>query len=133
MHTSEILLQVDIKPSYTRMMIFEYLKTHMNHPTVDDIYQALVQDLPTLSKTTVYNTLRLFMEKHLVKELVMEQQKHYDLVSTPHAHFQCERCDTIFDIDMIPPYLDKKYQHIYQVNDTQLTYRGVCEKCQKAT
>ncbi|MFU8786187.1 MAG: Fur family transcriptional regulator [Candidatus Izemoplasmataceae bacterium] len=131
MQTAELLMQLDIKPSYTRMMIFEYLKDNMTHPTVDEIYQSLVQELPTLSKTTVYNTLKLFMEKHLVQELVMEQQKHYDLISTPHAHFQCERCDTIFDIDMVPPYIDKKYQGQFKVSDTQLTYRGICEKCQK--
>lgn len=129
MDTASLLKQADIKPSYTRMMIYEYLKTHMDHPTVDDIYQDLVGSLPTLSKTTVYNTLKLLMDKHLVNELIMEQQKHYDLVTTPHAHFQCEVCNTIYDIEMIPPRLDPIYHNQFVVHDAQLTYKGVCDHC----
>ena len=46
----------EIKPSFQRMRIFEYLITHRNHPTVEMIYKSLVKEIPTLSKTTVYNT-----------------------------------------------------------------------------
>ena len=129
----ETLRQYDIKPSYTRLMIYRYLKDNLTHPTVEDIYQALSHDLPTLSKTTVYNTLNLFMEKQLVKELVMEEQKHYDLMTQPHAHFQCERCHVIYDIDVKPPRMDSKYALQFEVHDTQLTYRGICKRCQKTT
>lgn len=133
MDTASLLKQVDIKPSFTRMMIYEYLKTNMNHPTVDDIYQDLMVKLPTLSKTTVYNTLKLLMDKHLVNELIMEQQKHYDLVSTPHAHFQCEACNTIYDIDMIPPSINPIYHSQFKVHYAQLTYKGLCEHCKSTT
>ncbi|MFP4287231.1 MAG: Fur family transcriptional regulator [Candidatus Izemoplasmataceae bacterium] len=133
MDTATLLKQVNIKPSYTRMMIYEYLKNNLNHPTVDDIYQDLMTSLPTLSKTTVYNTLKLLMDKHLVNELVMEQQKHYDLVSTPHAHFQCERCNTIYDIEMIPPSIDPSYLHLYQVHQAQLMYKGLCSHCKNTS
>ncbi len=130
-NTSELLRQHDIKPSFTRVMIFDYLKENLNHPTVDEIFQALQTSLPTLSKTTVYNTLDLFIDKHLVQPLLMNQQKHYDLITDPHAHFKCERCDTIFDLDVKPPKLDKSTAANYHVYGTQLIYRGVCEKCQK--
>ena len=44
----------------------------MGHPTVDEIYQALVDHIPTLSKTTVYNTLRLLMEHGVVRMLTID-------------------------------------------------------------
>jgi len=53
------LYKKDIKPSYQRIKIFEYLYHEMNHPTADVIFKNLVNDIPTLSKTTVYNTLKI--------------------------------------------------------------------------
>jgi Fe2+ or Zn2+ uptake regulation protein len=129
MDTAHLLKQFDIKPSYTRMMIYDYLKNHMNHPTVDEIYQDLIQNLPTLSKTTVYNTLKLLMDKRLVNELVMEQQKHYDLATSPHAHFQCTLCETIYDIDMTLPIMQQPKEAGFIVEDAQLIYKGKCAHC----
>ena len=58
LHTGDIgnyLKKHNIKPSYQRMKIFQYLLDNHNHPTVDTIYRALCTEIPTLSKTTVYN------------------------------------------------------------------------------
>lgn len=59
----QLLKQHDIRPSYHRIKIYQYLVEKRNHPSVDMIYQDLIQEIPTLSRTTVYNALNLFMEK----------------------------------------------------------------------
>ena len=59
----ERLLEHNIKPSMQRIAIMEYLMNHPIHPSADDIYTALSPSMPTLSKTTVYNTLKLFSEQ----------------------------------------------------------------------
>ena len=41
-----------------RIAIMEYLMEHRTHPSADEIYTALSPSMPTLSKTTVYNTLK---------------------------------------------------------------------------
>ena len=38
-----------------------YLITKRNHPTAEMIYLELVNEIAGLSKTTVYNTLNLFV------------------------------------------------------------------------
>ena len=58
----EYLTAHGVKASVQRVAVMQYLLQQMGHPTVDEIYQALVDHIPTLSKTTVYNTLRLLME-----------------------------------------------------------------------
>ena len=126
-----ILQRHHIKPSYTRLAIFRYLQKHKTHPTVDNIYKTLSKELPTLSKMTVYNSLKLFIEQNLVKELVLENQKHYDLIAKPHAHFKCDVCDTIYDIEIAPPSLDDKYKEDYKVDGAQLLYHGTCKQCLK--
>ncbi len=127
---SDILRSYDIKPSYTRLMIYQYLKENQTHPTADEIYQALYKDIPTLSKTTVYNTLHLFIQNHLATMIIMDQtETRYDLVSEPHAHFKCMSCSKIFDVDVMPPKVDARKLKDYIVNDAQLLYRGLCPKC----
>ena len=62
MKTYDYLLSYNIKPSVQRIAIMDYLLAHKTHPCIDEIYMALCDDIPTLSKTTVYNTLKLFVE-----------------------------------------------------------------------
>lgn len=63
----ERLLDHNIKPSMQRIAIMQYLMEHPIHPSADDIYTALSPSMPTLSKTTVYNTLKLFSSKERLK------------------------------------------------------------------
>ena len=95
----EYLKAHEIKPSYQRIKIFQYLVENKNHPTVDMIYKALCTEIPTLSKTTVYNTLNLFIEKKIVNVIVIEENEtRYDSVMAVHGHFKCEKCGKIYDI-----------------------------------
>ena len=61
----------NIKPSVQRIAIMNYLIEHRTHPTVDEIYTALSPSIPTLSKTTVYNTLKLLSEQGAAQTHVM--------------------------------------------------------------
>ena len=63
----------NIRPSYQRLKILEYLMKERYHPTVEDIYFDLLKKIPTLSKSTIYNTLNLFIEKKLIKEVSMSK------------------------------------------------------------
>ena len=51
MNVYEYLLSYNIKPSVQRLAIMDYLLNHKTHPSIDEIYMALVKDIPTLSKT----------------------------------------------------------------------------------
>ncbi|MBE9492712.1 MAG: transcriptional repressor, partial [Bacteroidetes bacterium] len=55
-NVAQYLKSHGIKPSYQRVRVFEYLIKNKSHPTVDTVYKALADEIPTLSKTTVYNT-----------------------------------------------------------------------------
>ncbi|HBG76892.1 MAG TPA: transcriptional repressor, partial [Clostridiales bacterium] len=66
------LLKNHIKPSFPRLKVFEYLAANASHPTVDDIYRALVAEMPTLSKTTIYNTLDLFLRANVIRAVTID-------------------------------------------------------------
>ena len=61
MNVAAKLIENGISPSITRIKIYEYLYGNKNHPTVNDVYISLSEEIPTLSKTTVYNTLKMFV------------------------------------------------------------------------
>ena len=66
------LIEHGVKPSVQRLAIMQYLMTHFNHPTVEQVYQGLCDKIPTLSRTTVYNTLRLFSERGAATMITIE-------------------------------------------------------------
>lgn len=93
------LKQAGISPSPQRLAVFGYLKTHPVHPTADVLMKELKPHLPTLSLTTVYNTLKLFVSKNLVNEVIIEDgELRFDADLRDHAHFKCVRCQQVFDL-----------------------------------
>ena len=119
-----------IKPSFQRIKIFEYLVTKENHPTVEMIYKELVNEIPTLSKTTVYNTLNLFIEKKIAHTIVIEENEtRYDSHMEVHGHFKCEKCGTIYDIKIDDKISKIKSLDKFQIDEQHVYYKGICDKC----
>lgn len=119
-----------ISPSYTRMRIFDYLNTSKSHPTVDNIYKHLKPELPTLSKTTVYNVLKLFIEKDIACSIHSDDnESRYELIINKHSHFKCTECNTIYDIPYIKPQYDKNQISGFIVNTDSVTLNGICKTC----
>lgn len=120
-----------IRPSMQRMAIMEYLMSHATHPTVDVIYNQLLPKMPTLSRTTIYNTLELFREKGAIRVLNLDNKTaHYDGDTSVHAHLLCRRCGNIYDIE-IPSLLYAELNNLpdHLVEQTEISYRGVCSDC----
>lgn len=79
----------------------KYLMEHKNHPTVDMIYHDLLSEMPGLSKTTVYNVLKLFVEEKAVWPINIENNEiRYDADTSVHGHFKCNICEKVFDFDI---------------------------------
>ncbi|MGN1246143.1 MAG: Fur family transcriptional regulator [Muribaculaceae bacterium] len=120
-----------IRPSMQRMAIMEYLMGTKVHPSVDVIYTELLPKMPTLSRTTIYNTLELFREKGAIRILNLDNKTtRYDGNTAEHAHFVCRRCNRIYDVvipDEIYAQLNKLPDHL--VEQTDVNFTGVCAEC----
>jgi Fe2+ or Zn2+ uptake regulation protein len=121
-----------VKPSYQRLRILEYLMNKRDHPSVDTIFQALSGEIPTLSKTTIYNTLSLFTEKGIVTSLtIVNNELRYDFMNEPHAHFQCESCGIVIDIPVKKDLFLVDSIEEHQVREIQVSFKGICKNCLK--
>ncbi len=126
----EYLDQKGVKPSYPRLRILEYLMEYRNHPTAEEIYEALVKEMPTLSRTTVYNTLNLFVEEGVVVPInISSNVTRYDAMVTDHGHFKCEPCGKIVDFPIQVENWDIEELIGYKVTGRFVYFKGICSDC----
>ena len=126
----DMLVEKGIKPTLQRITILEYLKKSMTHPTVDKIYADLFEKVPTLSKTTVYNTMEIFREKGLVNRLtITESEMRYEYRDKLHHHFFCRICGEIWDLNVGCEYQNTGTIDGHQIEEIHGAFRGVCKNC----
>lgn len=77
-----------VLPTTQRLEVAEVLLDKPQHMSADQILDVLQQNGRRVSKATVYNTLKLFSERGLVRELHVDaSRKFYDSTTHPHHHF----------------------------------------------
>ncbi len=127
---AETLLEKGIKPSFHRIKILEYLVNRKNHPTADMIFRDISPSIPTLSKTTVYNTLKTLLDYGVIISLnIDEGEQRFDADCTQHAHLKCISCGNIFDLavdDSISAYIEHQ-NHIF--HEVKINIEGICADC----
>ncbi|OIP84718.1 MAG: transcriptional repressor [Porphyromonadaceae bacterium CG2_30_38_12] len=131
MQIHKYLKQFDIKPSVQRTAVMEYLLAHKTHPTIEEIYASLSPQMPTLSKTTIYNTLNLFVDKGAVLQLAIDEKNaRYDADISDHAHFMCNSCGKVYDLFSLNKELFKKPAlEGFDINSVEISYSGICSSC----
>ena len=77
-----------ILPTPQRLEIAYILLEKPQHLSAEHIIDKLRAAESAVSKATVYNTLNLFSERGLVKEVMVDPvRKFYDSTTHPHHHF----------------------------------------------
>jgi Fur family iron response transcriptional regulator len=88
-----------IRPSAHRLAVAEYVLCTSEHPSAEQVLDRVRGKFPLLSRATVYNTLNLFVEKGLLRELVLSEGKVvFDPKLDRHHHFIDDDTGQIEDI-----------------------------------
>ena len=131
--SKEILIARGLKPTFQRLRILGYLQEQNSHPTVEMIYEDLVKEIPTISKTTIYNTLNALAEKGIVHAITITgTEARYDCKAFPHHHFLCKRCGKVIDIDIQCPHLKRGRIDGHQIEELHRYFKGICKSRLKA-
>lgn len=128
---SDLLRAHGVRPSHQRVQVLADLLAHPTHPTVEAIHAALMPSMPTLSKTTVYNTLGVLCQAGIVRMVQIEgHEARYDAVLSEHGHSRCDRCGRIddFEIDIGP--LIHSLPEGFRIRQRDLYLHGLCRDCQ---
>ena len=95
----EALQEHGIQPSAQRVVVGEYVLFTEEHPSADQVWARVKKTFPLLSRATVYNTLNLFVEKGLLRQLVLAEGKVvFDPNIESHHHFIDESTGIIHDV-----------------------------------
>ena len=118
-------------PTKQRVAIYEYLIEHRTHPTVDTVYRALVGEYPTLSRTTVYNTVRALAKAGLIRTVTIDaEEQHFDAGVEDHGHFRCSTCGTLYDFSLAKGTTHPLLPNGFSVETCDVYITGVCPTCQ---
>ncbi|HRU38321.1 MAG TPA: Fur family transcriptional regulator [Candidatus Goldiibacteriota bacterium] len=122
-----------VKPSYIRLKVMQYLFSTRDHPNADSIYRKISREVPTLSRTSVYNTLKAFTGAGIVKEVMTEENEiRYDAFTERHGHFKCVACGSLEDVELkCVSCCEGKDSAGRKIFDEQVYMFGLCASCAK--
>lgn len=122
--------------SKQREAVLGYVKSVTCHPTADEVYLNVRQELPNISLGTVYRNLSLLVsqgEIDIVK--APNNADRFDGNTDEHDHVVCRKCGTVSDIFEL--------QHNYGIDEDaerlsgykqirhRLIFSGMCPECAK--
>jgi len=117
-----------------RIALLKNIVENPRHPTCEELYVSLKKDMPSTSRSTVYNTIALLEETCLLRTFEQDGMKHIEANASPHANLVCVRCGKTEDIEsMLIDRLvaDIKYKTHYFLLFHNIEIFGVCSACHR--
>ena len=107
----ELLKEKCLKATPQRLAILTQIAKY-GHISVEDIYNHIKNDFPSLSLATVYKNLHSLKDAEIVYEINTNNLKPmYEIKKQIHGHFICQVCKEVTDIPIdeedfkkYPPY-----------------------------
>ncbi len=119
-----------------RRAVLAALVGRHDHPTADDIFAALQETLPGISRPTVYRVLDSLVKIGIAKKVCHPgAASRFETKPERHHHLVCIRCDKVIDFEH--PAFDRISLPDtaglgFELDDYSIHFRGVCTACAKA-
>ena len=124
------LSEFNIKPSLHRIAVLQYLMDHYTHPDVDTVFNALSHKIPTLSKTTIYNILKLLSKSGVIRCVTIDEKtQRFDADTSEHVHFKCKHCGKIIDLPVLDNSIKIKNTQKLKIDEMDIFLYGTCPLC----
>lgn len=116
------LIEAGYKITKPRLAVLEYLGDSHTSISARDLHKKLKH----FDRASVYRTLNLFEDLHLVNVEIVDKEKIYCLADEPHHHIICKKCGYMEKIEC-----NHSFGHFKNFTNVhhQLTLTGVCNKC----
>lgn len=120
-----------LKLTPQRIAIFDYLEGNREHPSAEDIFRAVGRKFPTMSFSTVYNTLTALRDRGALRELTIDPAKmRYDPDPTEHNHLICIGCRRVVDIPRTYDIeLPDRLKNDFTLLGNRVEFQGICPSC----
>ncbi len=122
----KMLVEHGVRPTIHRIHIAQYILDEADHPTADDVLVWASQNLPKVSRATVYNTLRELSQAGLIREFRFPQVSKtvYDKNTEHHFHFYDQASDSFLDLNAESVKVDIQLPPSFKVNCVDILVSG---------
>lgn len=125
----------ELRMTESRKAILSALECTRSHPTADEVYEIVREELPRVSLATVYRNLDLLAREGLVTVLSEAgEQRRYDVAGPRHHHVRCEVCGRLDDVALEDPDAVEEMLRDasgYEIHGYSLCFVGTCSRCSR--
>jgi Fe2+ or Zn2+ uptake regulation protein len=119
--------------THQRRVVYEAVVASHGHHSPEKIYAAVRRKVPSISLATVYNNLRLFVERGLLREVTPHASTlRVDGNLEPHHHLVCLRCKSVYDIEgefIDLKRLSRQLPDGFDLTKPLVEVFGICRRC----
>ena len=104
------------------------------HGTVEDVAEAVHNEIGAISRQAVYDSLGMLAEKGLIRRIqpAGSPARYEDRVGDNHHHLICRSCNRMVDVDCAvgyTPCLTAADDSGYEIDEAEVIYWGRCPEC----
>jgi Fur family peroxide stress response transcriptional regulator len=118
-----------------RRTVFEALAGRRDHPTADQVFEAVRDRIPGLSRTTVYRVLDTLVDAGFLRKVHHTGGvARFDPMTDRHHHLVCESCGRLVDLDdaAVPALeLPEARGSGFRITDYSVSFLGLCGACSR--
>jgi len=129
----ELAWKCGLAATHQRQVVYEVVVASHGHHSPEQIYAMVRRRIPSISLATVYNNLRLFVERGLLREVTPHASTlRVDGNLKPHHHLVCSRCKSVQDIE--GEFIDfkrisRKLPDGFDLTQPLVEVFGICRRC----
>lgn len=129
----ELLRDHELRATSQRIEIMAAIVDEEGHPTAEEVWERARQSQPTLSLSTVYDTLARFVDIGVIDEVhAGEGATRYEFFHAPHVNLVCTECGDVEDVDVegVEAVIERAAEGSqFDVHAQPLELEGVCTDC----
>lgn len=127
----ELLVGKGLKVTTQRLIIYDVIAKTKSHPTAEDIFNEVIKNYPSISLSTVYNTLELFVLNKLIDTVKTDAGiVRYDAFRESHHHLYGEGTNNIVDYysseldELLKEFFEKNKIDNFVIDEIKLHIKG---------
>lgn len=120
-----------LRATAQRLMICREIDS-AGHIDIDNLYENLKKQIPSLSLATVYKNMHSLVDKNIISEVSIPGKKTmYEICDNSHIHHVCTECGAIEDILYDSLSMVKNIPELSgkEISECSVTVYGRCSKC----
>ena len=131
--TADLLRQNGLQVTAQRIAVIRAVSA-CPHGTVEDVAEAVHNNIGAISRQAVYDALGMLADKGLIRRIqpAGSPARYEDRVGDNHHHLICRSCNRMVDVDCAvgyTPCLTASDDLGFEIDEAEVIYWGRCPEC----